>query len=290
MAVVVPEETIEVISKIYPLFYNVRTIYKLIEELCSSYRLPDFSDEYVDRQLSGYDFIHEDIGITTREDRQDALGGIIKKFLLRNVEDGDLQILAGFIKPFMEQEVHRESNRQKQKQDRKKILQALGRDELEYLKGGRIRPIIQIQDIVTSVSNTLHEALPEGFEERKKKLENAYNEEWYDNVLVQAGILLEETYLEYAKKHGIPACKNSSHLAEPVLEHMKPHLKNVDEKYQEIFQALRTLVKKIKALRDQYGAHGTKEPQKPIPSHNAALVMHAALTLSSYILACKEEI
>jgi len=210
-----------------------------------------------------------------------------------------LTVLGALLEDFMEKELlpygldpkNDEERARKLKEDQEKILQTLAKDGLSYARGGHVTkggtfPTLSLQE------NVSKRGLAAVDLEIKRALENVESDP--GAAAHNAGSVLEASFKVYLDHYGIEYKHNSDMptLWQKVVEHIGIRPKELENKnLKKIASGLYSIVEGTMNLRNPE-AHGKSESefkQGTLHPRHARLAIHAAHTVSAYILELLEE-
>lgn len=217
---------------------------------------------------------------------------------INNQSDEPLEILGSVIEDFMDQESYNQSiydssnpddYEKKLKDTQKKIIATLAKDGLSYSRGGHISkggsvPTLSLQDSVKKKGLSAVDI------EIKRALSNVESDPL--TAVHNAGSVLEaslKAYLDYFKLEYNKNSDTLSSLWQKVVKHIGISPKEMENKdLKKIASGLFNIVEGTMHLRNKKSsAHGRSEEQIKqisIRSRHARLAIHAAHTVSGYIL------
>jgi hypothetical protein len=210
-----------------------------------------------------------------------------------------LKVLGNLLADFMDREIYTqkwygsssdEEEEKKRNEAREKIVQSLAKDGLKYSRGGHIAKgssvvTISLQQSVAKLG------LPAVEIEIQRALAHVDNDPLA--AAHNAACALEASLKAYLSHYGIPSYKEESDtlsdLWKQVIEHIGIKPKELDDKdLKKIASGLFNIVDGTMHLRNKKSAaHGKSEEQlkqNTIRPRHARLAIHAAYTISAYIL------
>ena len=217
---------------------------------------------------------------------------------INNECDEPLDVLGNLLADFMDREVYSQnrygvnSNEEYEinlKKAREKVAQSLAKDGLGYSRGGQITKAgsvatLSLQESVTKRGLSAVEI------EIKRALANVESDPLA--ATHNAGCVLEASLKAYLTHHSIAYKEESDTLSDlwkQVVEHIGIHPKELDDKdLKKIASGLFNIVDGTMHLRNKKSAaHGKSEEQlrqNTIRPRHARLAIHAAHTISAYVL------
>jgi len=182
----------------------------------------------------------------------------------------------------------------KLKEDQEKIAQTLAKDGLSYSRGGHVTkggatPTLSLQEDVSKRGLAAVDI------EIKRALRNVESDPM--TAVHNAGSVLEATLKAYLGHYKVEYKEDSDKLSilwQKVVEHIGIHPKELDDKdLKKIASGLYSIVDGTMHLRNKKSAaHGKSEAQmkqNTIRPRHARLAIHAAHTVSAYVLELLEE-
>lgn len=223
---------------------------------------------------------------------------------INNECDEPLSILGNLLADFMDREMYRQNRygfggneeyETKLKEARERVVQSLAKDGLTYSRGGHITKGGSIATLSLQ-QNVAKRGLSAVEIEIKRALANVESDPLA--ATHNAGCVLEASLKAYLTHHSISYKEESDTLSDlwkQVVEHIGIHPKELDDKdLKKIASGLFNIVDGTMHLRNKKSAaHGKSEEQlrqSTIRPRHARLAIHAAHTVSAYVLELMEAV
>lgn len=221
---------------------------------------------------------------------------------INNECDEPLDVLGNLLADFMDREMYNQNRygfggdeeyEKKLNEAREKIVQSLAKDGLGYSRGGHITKGGSVATLSLQ-ENVAKRGLSAVEIEIKRALANVESDPLA--ATHNAGCVLEASLKAYLTHHGIAYKEESDTLSDlwkQVVEHIGIHPKELDDKdLKKIASGLFNIVDGTMHLRNKKSsAHGKSEEQlrqSTIRPRHARLAIHAAHTVSAYVLELME--
>jgi Abortive infection C-terminus len=222
--------------------------------------------------------------------------------LVNNDSEKPLNVLGNLLADFMDRETYNQNRysfggaeeyENKRNEAREKIVESLAKDGLSYSRGGHIT-----KGGYAATLSLRENVIKRGFSaieiEIKRALANVESDPLA--AIHNAGCVLEASLKAYLTHHSISYKDESDTLSDlwkQVVDHIGIHPKELDDRdLKKIASGLFNIVDGIMHLRNKKSsAHGKSEEQlrqSNIRPRHARLAIHAAHTLSAYILELTE--